>query len=81
MSENIERTAEEIIQSFLQAVRDLPETKETYYSYEMYNATREDAPPTSREKLVEFRERFLLIAPKKDEKGNIKVEVATWVEH
>ncbi|MEM1689033.1 MAG: hypothetical protein QXX33_02695 [Candidatus Hadarchaeales archaeon] len=79
MSEDIEKAAEEIIQSFLQAVRDLPETKETYYSYEMYNTTREDAPP-NKEKLAEFRKRFLSIAPKKDEEGNIRVEVATWVE-
>lgn len=79
MAEDIEKTAEEIIQSFLQAVEDLPEVRETYYSHEMYNATRPDGRP-ARAELEDYRRRFLSIAPKKDEEGNLRVEVAAWVE-
>ncbi len=80
MGEDVERAAEEIIKSFLESIRDLPETKETYYSQEMYNITRPDGQPAERRRLEDFRRMFLSNAPRKDEEGNIGVEVAAWTE-
>jgi len=76
----VERAAEEIIRSFLESIRDLPETRETYYSHEVYNITRPDGQPADRSRLEDFRARFLSTAPRKDEEGNIRVEVAAWTE-
>lgn len=75
----IERSAEEIVESFVKAAEELPKLKETYYSQELYNIVRPDGEP-SREERAEFRKRFILIMPSADEQGNLKVEVAKWVE-
>ncbi len=77
-SREIERSAEEIVQSFVKASEKLPELKETYYSQEAYNITRPDGEPTSEPERAAFRERFISNMPGSDDKGNLKVEVAKW---
>ncbi len=77
---DIERSAEEIVQSFVEATEDLPETKETYYSQDAYNIVRPDDEPTPKKDLEEFRKRFVTNMPMSDDDGNLKVEVAKWVE-
>ena len=74
----IERSAEEIVESFVKAAETLPEMKETYYSQEAYNIVRPDGEPTSKAKGSEFRGRFIANMPGSDDKGNLKVEVAKW---
>ena len=74
----IERSAEEIVRSFVEAAEKLPELKETYYSKESYNVVRPDGEPKRAGELAEFRKRFISIAPGTDEDGNLKVEVAKW---
>jgi hypothetical protein len=74
----IERSAEEIVESFVKAARKLPELKETYYSQEAYNIVRPDGKPTLAEECAKFRKRFILNMPGSDEQGNLKVEVARW---
>ncbi len=76
--EDIERSAEEIVKSFIKSVENLPEQKEAYYSQEAYNIVRSDGAPTSETKQLEFRERFISNMPSSDEKGSLKVEVAKW---
>ncbi len=76
----IERSADEIVQSFVEATEDLPETKETYYNQGAYNIVRPDGEPTPKKELDEFKKRFTQNMPKSDEDGNLKVEVAKWVE-
>jgi len=72
--------AEEIIKSFIEAAGELPTLKETYYNQETYNVSRPDGEPSSEEERAEFRKRFISIMPGVDEKGNLRVEVAKWVE-
>ena len=74
----IERSAEEIVESFVKAAETLPKLKETYYSQEAYNIVRPDGEPTSMSELSEFRKRFVSNMPSSDEKGNLRVEVAKW---
>ena len=74
----IERSAEEIVESFVKAAERLPELKETYYSHEIYNITHPDGKPSSERERAEFRKRFAAIAPGVDEEGNLRVEVAKW---
>jgi hypothetical protein len=76
----IERSAEEIVNSFVEAAKGLPKLKETYYSQDEFNIMRPDGKPTSAEELAWFRKRFISIMPGSDEEGNLKVEVARWVE-
>ncbi|MDI6642833.1 MAG: hypothetical protein QMD95_02130 [Candidatus Hodarchaeaceae archaeon] len=76
----IERSAEEIVRSFVEAAKELPELKETYYSQEAYNIVRPDGKPTPAEELAKFRKRFISNMPSSDEQGNLKVEVARWAE-
>ena len=75
----IERSAEEIVESFVESAKKLPELKETYYSQEVYNIVRQDGKPTPAGKCAEFRKRFLSNMPGSDDQGNLKVEVARWV--
>jgi Asp-tRNA(Asn)/Glu-tRNA(Gln) amidotransferase C subunit len=75
----IERSAEEIVKSFLEASETLPSRKETYYSHEVYNIMRPDGEPSPTGERSEFRKAFLKIMPHSDENGNLKVEVARWV--
>jgi hypothetical protein len=74
----IERSAEEIVESFVREAETLPELKETYYSQEAYNIVRPDGEPTPGEELSRFKERFIKNMPGSDEKGNLRVEVARW---
>jgi predicted Asp-tRNA(Asn)/Glu-tRNA(Gln) amidotransferase subunit C len=74
----IERSAEEIVESFVRATEDLPKLKETYYSQETYNVVRPDGEPTREKERAEFRKRFISIMPGADEQGNLRVEVAKW---
>jgi len=74
----IERSAEEIVESFVKSTEALPELKETYYSQEAYNIFRPDGEPTPEAERSEFRKRFISNMPSSDEKGNLKVEVAKW---
>lgn len=76
--EEIKRSAEEIIASFVKATENIPELKETYYSLEAYNVVRTDDEPSSEEERSLFRSRFISLMPKSDELGNLKVEVARW---
>jgi predicted Asp-tRNA(Asn)/Glu-tRNA(Gln) amidotransferase subunit C len=76
--EEIERSAEEIVRSFVEAAEKLPELKETYYTQEAYNILRPDGKPTSAEERAEFRKRFISNMPSSDDQGNLKVEVARW---
>jgi len=76
----IERSAEEIVESFVRAAEELPTLKETYYNQEAYNITRPDGEPSREEERTEFRKRFISIMPGADEQGNLRVEVAKWVE-
>ncbi len=76
----IERSAEEIVESFVEAAKELPELKETYYSQEAYNIVRPDGKPTPAEERAKFRKRFISNMPTSDEQGNLKVEVARWAE-
>lgn len=79
-TKEIERSAEEIVKSFVEASEKLPELKETYYSQDSYNVVRPDGEPSREEERAEFRKRFILIMPGADERGNLRVEVAKWVE-
>jgi Asp-tRNA(Asn)/Glu-tRNA(Gln) amidotransferase C subunit len=74
----IERSAEEIVKSFLEASETLPTRRETYYSHEVYNIMRSDGEPSPTSERSEFRRAFLEIMPHSDENGNLKVEVAKW---
>jgi predicted Asp-tRNA(Asn)/Glu-tRNA(Gln) amidotransferase subunit C len=76
----IERSAEEIVESFVKAAEGLPSEREMYYSQEAYNVVRPDGKPSSGEERTEFRKRFIKIMPAKDEDGNLRVEVAKWVK-
>lgn len=76
----IEKSAEEIVDSFVEATKGLPETKETYYNQEAFNIVRPDGKPSPKEELADFRKRFIKVMPGSDEEGNVKVEVAKWVE-
>lgn len=78
--EEIIRSAEEIVNSFIQAVAGLPEVKETYFAQENFNVLRKDGAPAPPEELARFREEFLSNAPASDEHGNLVVEVARWAE-
>ena len=77
-SREIERSAEEIVKSFVKASEKLPALKETYYSQEAFNIMRPDGEPTPAPERAEFRERFISNMPGSDDKGNLKVEVAKW---
>ncbi len=76
----IERSAEEIVQSFVEATKELPELNETYYNQEAYNIVRPDGEPTPEENRLEFRKRFISNMPGSDDQGNLRVEVARWVK-
>ena len=76
----IERSAEEIVKSFVEASETLPTKRETYYSYEVYNIMRRDGKPSSFGERSEFRRRFIEIMPNFDEDGNLRVEVARWAK-
>jgi len=76
----IERSAQEVIDSFVEAAKDLPELKETYYSQETFNVVRPDGEPAPEKERTEFRKRFISNMPGSDDKGNLRVEVARWVE-
>lgn len=77
-AKEIERSAEEIVESFVKASEKLPELKETYYSQEAYNIMRPDGEPTPEAERQQFRKRFISNMPNSDDKGNLKVEVAKW---
>jgi predicted Asp-tRNA(Asn)/Glu-tRNA(Gln) amidotransferase subunit C len=74
----IERSAEEIVESFARAAEALPKLKETYYGQETYNVVRPDGKPLPKRERSEFRKRFISIMPGSDEEGNLRVEVAKW---
>ncbi len=74
----IERSAEEIVESFVKAAEGLPSERETYYSQEASNVTRPDGEPSRSEERSDFRKRFIKIMPSSDEDGNLRVEVAKW---
>jgi predicted Asp-tRNA(Asn)/Glu-tRNA(Gln) amidotransferase subunit C len=74
----IERSAEEIVESFVKAAEALPSERETYYSQEAANVTRPDGEPSRIEERSDFRKRFIKIMPGSDEDGNLRVEVAKW---
>lgn len=75
----IERSAEEIVESFVEGAEGLPSKRETYYSHEVYNIMRPDGKPSPGGERSEFREHFIEIMPGSDEDGNLRVEVARWV--
>lgn len=77
-AKEIERSAEEIVESFVKASEKLPELKETYYSQEAYNIMRPDGEPKPEAERLQFRENFISNMPSSDDRGNLKVEVAKW---
>ncbi len=78
--EDIRRSAEEILQEFLRVTKDLPQLEESYYiTAPRGSRLREDAEPSPKSELEDFRKRFLSLASC-DELGNIRVEVAKWKE-
>lgn len=76
----IKESAEEIVNSFTEAVENIPTQKETYYGQDTLNVLRSDGEPASKSYLKKFRESFLRVMPDHDEQGNLKVEVAKWTE-
>lgn len=76
--EEIRNSAEEIVDSFTEAVEDLPQQDETYYGQDTTNEFRDDARPKGKGELERFRKNFLRIMPSSDEDGNLEVEVAEW---
>ena len=76
--EEIKKSAEEIVDSFVEVTEDLPELEETYYGQETLNVFRSDGDPKSREELDKFKKNFLKVMPESDEDGNLGVEVAKW---
>ena len=74
----IERSAEEIVESFVEASKGLPTLEETYYSQKLYNVVRPDGKPSPPEQRGDFRKYFIAAAPSTDEQGNLRVEVAKW---
>jgi len=76
----IERSAEEIVKSFVEVSKGLPVEKETYYSHDLRNIMRPDGRPSPAKELAVFREAFLKIMPASDEEGSLRVEVAKWTE-
>jgi len=76
--EEIEKSAEEIIETFVKVTEDLPKVEETYYATKLHNILRPDGEPTDEEERARFREGFLKIAPSTDEQGGLRVEVAKW---
>lgn len=76
--EEIKKSAEEVVDSFVDATEGLPELKETYYGQDTVNVFRSDEDPKSRDELDEFKEKFVKVMPKSDEDGNLEVEVAKW---
>jgi len=74
----IERSAEEMVESFVEAAKGLPTLEETYYSHELYNVVRQDGEPSPPKPREDFRRRFISVAPATDEQGNLRVEVAKW---
>jgi len=77
-AKEIEKSAEEIVESFVKDAEKLPELKETYYSQETYNITRPDGEPSPEAERLSFRRKFISNMPGSDDKGNLKVEVAKW---
>lgn len=76
----IERSAEEIVKSFVEISEGLPVERETYYSHDLRNIMRPDGKPSPAKELAVFREAFLRIMPASDEEGSLRVEVAKWTE-
>jgi Asp-tRNA(Asn)/Glu-tRNA(Gln) amidotransferase C subunit len=76
----IERSAEEIVKSFVEITERLPIKRETYYSHEVYNIMRPDGEPSPSGERSEFRGYFIAIMPGSDEDGNLRVEVAKWAK-
>lgn len=78
--EKIRESAQQIVDSFMEATEGLPALKETYYSQDTLNVLRQDGEPSSKEKRADFRKRFRRIMPKSGEEGELEVEVAEWTE-
>lgn len=76
--EKIKESAQQIVDSFIEATESLPTLDETYYNQDTLNVLRRDGEPSSEEKRADFRKRFREIMPKSGEEGNLEVEVAEW---
>jgi aspartyl-tRNA(Asn)/glutamyl-tRNA(Gln) amidotransferase subunit C len=68
----IEKEAEKILESFSEALKDIPELEETHYMVDNVNLAREDV---SEEKNPEK----ILRNAHTDENGNIIADKAKWV--
>ncbi len=69
----IEKEAEKILKSFSDALKDIPDSEETYYVVDNVNLTREDrAEDKDPEKIMQNT----IV----DEDGNIIVEKGKWVK-
>ncbi len=68
----IEKEAEKILESFSEALKDIPELEETHYMVDNVNLSREDA---AEEKNPEK----ILRNAHTDEEGNIITDKAKWV--
>jgi hypothetical protein len=74
----VERSAEEILQALSRSLEVLAVEKESYGPGEIHQPLREDGKPSPAEEREAFRERFLSLAPCRDEEGNLRVEAAGW---
>ena len=68
----IEKEAEKILESFSEALKDIPEFEETHYMVDNVNLTREDAAEDK------YPEKILRNA-NTDEEDNIIAEKGKWV--
>lgn len=69
----IEKEAEEILQSFSEALKDIPELEETHYMVDNVNLSREDC--------AEDKESWKIMRNTQvDEDGNLIVEKGKWVK-
>jgi aspartyl-tRNA(Asn)/glutamyl-tRNA(Gln) amidotransferase subunit C len=69
----IEKEAEKILESFSEAIKDIPELEETHYMVDNINLSREDVAE------VKNPEKILRNAHT-DEDGNIIAEKGKWVK-
>ncbi|OPX57451.1 MAG: aspartyl/glutamyl-tRNA amidotransferase subunit C [Methanobacterium sp. PtaB.Bin024] len=69
----IEKEAEKILQSFSEALKDIPDLEETHYMVDNVNLSREDcAEDKNPEKIMRNTQ--------VDEDGNLIVEKGKWVK-
>ncbi|NYB52852.1 MAG: Asp-tRNA(Asn) amidotransferase subunit GatC [Methanobacteriaceae archaeon] len=69
----IEKEAEKILQSFSEALKDIPDLEETHYMVDNVNLSREDCAKQKDSEKIMRNTRV-------DEDGNLIVEKGKWVK-